>query len=895
MNKTEAIKNFLSHRTHKDLADLYSYEMEVQVVVAQDHGERVEGEYRGRKWLGFTDGIHTWKSFRIPWNPMSDPEYRDNPIQFDLAEHAEGIGLTGWNWVKKRSIYVAYDFDALIGHKKGLSQDELNEITNVVKDIDYVTLRRSTSGSGLHIYIFLDQDKFDEEIKNHNEHAALSRAILSKLCSETGIDLSTKVDAMGGNFWIWHRKMEKTSEGLQLLKEGSQLSNVPLNWRDHVDVVTKKRKLIRPILKDDDFDSLVARGNKISLDDEHIKLIKWLEENEAQSWFDTDHHMLIAHTYDLQRAHEELNLKGLFQTVATGKNQGADHNCFAFPLKNGSWVIRRYSKGVNEAPSWDQDGHGWTVCYYNREPDLDTACRYYGGVEHPNGYYIFREASVATQALSLLGIYLDLPSLVYSRETRVKRNKDGRIVVEVKYEPTDDGGKMAEWVLDGKYWKRVLRFKPQFHSNSDLEIGEFDDVVRHLITDTGEDYGWVIKANEEWHIEPLTHIKLGLKSLGFKGAEVDAITGGNVLRCWTLVNRPFEPEYLGNRQWNRNSPQLKYTPKESIENLHFPTWTMILDHVGEGLNQAVKDCEWCQSVGIQKGSEYLKCWIASMIQYPHEPLPYLFFYGDQNTGKSIFHESLSMLITSGYVNAGTALISNNDYNAELENCILAYVEEKNLTLNKEAYSKIKEWTTSLQLPIHRKHKTPYSISNTTHWVHCSNHINSCPVFSGDSRIVVIHVPKLDKPIAKRLLLEALEKEAQDFTTEIVNLEIPECNDRLMLPVIETEDKRISQKIQETELDTFLDEECYYYPGSYVTFSEFVSRFHAWLDSSSINYWTKARVSKTLPTHTFPKGRIAALQGGIAIGNLSFTEPEHDVSNDTPYVLVNEYLKLRGTH
>ncbi len=49
LKRTEAIKNFLTAATHPDLADLYYDGMEVQVNVAQDAGERVEGEYLGKK------------------------------------------------------------------------------------------------------------------------------------------------------------------------------------------------------------------------------------------------------------------------------------------------------------------------------------------------------------------------------------------------------------------------------------------------------------------------------------------------------------------------------------------------------------------------------------------------------------------------------------------------------------------------------------------------------------------------------------------------------------------------------------------------------------------------------------------------------------------------------
>ena len=46
VTRREAVANFLKLSTHGDLAKLYTPAQEVQVNVAQDGGERVEGTYR---------------------------------------------------------------------------------------------------------------------------------------------------------------------------------------------------------------------------------------------------------------------------------------------------------------------------------------------------------------------------------------------------------------------------------------------------------------------------------------------------------------------------------------------------------------------------------------------------------------------------------------------------------------------------------------------------------------------------------------------------------------------------------------------------------------------------------------------------------------------------------
>src|SRR5262249_28336620 len=111
--KTEAIAYVLGRKAPPDLAALYSRDMEGQGSVGQEGGERVEGEYKGRQWQAWTDGLQTWKNFRIPLSANTSPQDNDGPMNFNLEAHAEGIGMTGWNWRERDSLWVAFDFDAI--------------------------------------------------------------------------------------------------------------------------------------------------------------------------------------------------------------------------------------------------------------------------------------------------------------------------------------------------------------------------------------------------------------------------------------------------------------------------------------------------------------------------------------------------------------------------------------------------------------------------------------------------------------------------------------------------------------------------------------------------------------------------------------------------------------
>jgi hypothetical protein len=374
VTKTEAVRNFLAAYTHPDLAALYTPAMEVQVSVAQDDGEKVQKEFKGRQFAAYTDGLSEWKSFRIPLNANSEPEDNNGPMNYDLERHAEGIGMTGWDWRNRVSRWVGFDFDAISGHAEAhrgkLTDAELAEVRDKAAGIPWVTVRHSTSGKGIHIYVVLPQIP----TANHTEHAALARSVLGQMSALVGFDFKAKVDTCGGNMWVWHRKMRGT-EGLVLIKQGEVLLDVPPDWRDNVEVVTGKRRRTTPqVLQIEDkrtdrdrlFDELT--GIEVPLDAEHNRLVDWLREKQAPCIWHQDRHMLVTHTYWLKEAHKALRLRGPFETISTGRNKSTDVNCFMFALRDGAWVVRRYTPGVAEAPTWGIDRGGYTRCLYNRVP-----------------------------------------------------------------------------------------------------------------------------------------------------------------------------------------------------------------------------------------------------------------------------------------------------------------------------------------------------------------------------------------------------------------------------------------------------------------------------------------------------------------------------------------------
>lgn len=870
--KTDSIKKFLTANTLPDLAALYSYEMEVQVNVIKGDGERVDNVFKGHRYSAWSDGYDTWKAFRIPHNADSEPEYEDRPLTFSLDKYADAIGMTGWNWVKKQSLWVAYDFDSITTHKAGISEIDLSDVREAAKAIPWVEVRYSTSGSGLHLYVKLD----NVNTVNHTEHAAVGRAVLARMSSITGYDFENKVDICGGNMWVWARKMAGT-EGLKVIKPAEKvLSLRGDSWKEQLDVC--KRKTRSRVIKDRSMAECVSNAPGLTLDDRHKQFIHWLEENAKYNhWWDQDHGVMVAHTLDLKKAHSELEMDGIFDTDSSGTS---DHNCFMYPMDQGSWSVRRFTQGVSEKSCWLTDGNGWTQIDYNRLPTFDVACNTHEGTETEKDGYVFHDLSAANKMLISLGCEYTIPKILELRPISVKqKGLEQKVVLLVEY--AEDLSRYGWTKKTAKKWQKVLNVRV---AKQIVGADNYDHVIRKLTTESGVSAGWVVKADGKWTREADKDVARVLTTFGLKTTEAQVVMGTSVMKPFTVVRRPFEPEYLGGRIWNKDAPQLNFEPSQR-DHLNHPTWDSIFEHIGKSLTPFVRRESWCMENNIMTGADYLRCWVASLLQHPSSPLPYLFIYGlTQGTGKSTFWESIDLLFSPGVTRAEHALKNQSGFNGELEGSLLCIVEEEKI--NEKSLDKIKSWVTSKELSIRRMYQEVYTVPNFTHWIQCANPAEACPIFDGDTRITMINVretPPTDIPRNK--LQTLLKKEAPDVLAMLLRLEIPEHDSRLRIPIITTDDKYMQQESKGSEMDLFLRDNFRYEAGDSFAWDKFVNLFNA---SRLEAAWDERKVLAALNLEKHPVG-IYRGTNTKHIGNLTVKGSDYK-SNDYRYISVNKFLE-----
>ena len=172
----------------------------------------------------------------------------------------------------------------------------------------------------------------------------------------------------------------------------------------------------------------------------------------------------------------------------------------------------------------------------------------------------------------------------------------------------------------------------------------------------------------------------------------------------------------------------------------------------------------------------------------------------------------------------------------------------------------------------------------------ANQQGACPVVSDDTRIMVIEVPDLlkEQDIPKEVFLKLLEEEAPAFMHTLMNLELPQAQGRLHLPIVDTYKRQRSKDMSQSNLEAFIQENAQYAPGEKILFAEFYEKFAGWLDSAERFEWSKTKVSRSLPSDT--PGGASGGKNQRFVGNLSWKSAKNP--DGAPFISVNGRLKLK---
>lgn len=817
--RAQCIKLVLNADAPADFAARYNDGMEVQVNVAQGDGEPSFGpDLKPKPNTYCNDNHEEWFNYRCPKNAKGDPiDNSDWEQPFDLRRHYHSIGITGWNFKLKRSIGVGFDYDDIETHKSGsgVEADKLRRVIEMAKRLGYVEVRKSTSGTGYHPWVWFDPDNLPETM-NHTEHAALARAVLLKMSHDAGFDFAADVDCMGGNMWICSKRATKENGGLTLVHAADHpLTDYPKDWRDQLEVVTRKRKCarLRGTHTAEEAERIENENRdrpRVELDARHREFMERYGKTGYEGYWQQDHYCFVGHTFAIAQVFPEMKMKGVYQTLSKGTDK-TKPNCWMHPLPCGSWRIFRFGE-PEEAPTWDDSPGGWKTCTLNLTPSFRQVEKAFGAARLPSTTgegLIFADLAKAKAAVAAYEGELGLPNwaekLPHPRPVTLKLRKGGGLLAEFKFreEIDEEDGRDAEAVAAGwtkargPVWAKVIDVDTVAQQTPYESLA--DNTVRQVSL-KGEQYGLFVKTNDgKWDRQHPDRIKDNLSTRGIRGGLQKDLLGWISNNPFHLVAIPCAGEYPGNRQWNLRGARLLFPPAEADG----PTthWDMVLNHVGRGLDAAVESDPWCQEYNIRMGADYLRFWIANMIREPLRRLPMLTMYSwEQNTGKSSLPEGIAVLFDdNGFQYGDAALKNQNGFNGELEGRVLCAVEETNLANYKEAYIRIKSWVTSPQIQLTYKRGTSFTTDNYTHWIFSTQNIRAVAIEPGDTRIVLWEVtPYEGEDIPKQELLARLRKEAPFFMRQLYALDISGVCGRHTLPVLMTKEKAQAMRIVEAE-------------------------------------------------------------------------------------------------
>jgi hypothetical protein len=756
MKIREAIDRFLRSRVSDSpvLIPRWSTALETQLMTTRGTacGDRA-GE-----WI--EDG-EVWANTRWPHKAGTDPHFHDWTLTFDPAKRITRIGTTWWNWETRKSVAVGIDIDVAEGHAEStvtVTQEQLSNLVDKLATLPYVTMVRSTSGRGIHVYVFFDEN--DQPVANtHHEHADNARRVLVKIETDLGISLSNHVDCVGSMFWLWANQL--SADSFSLVVDGGRLAGSAIAG---IEVPEKARNFVAAV----DWDS-----SKVT--ESHRSILQDIASQGYYFLWKEDVGLCHTHTKAIEavfreRAAAGTPLHGKFETSSRGSDPMTP-NCFITPSGSGAFRVTRFGNGCQES-TWSYD-NGSNYTFINEPTCPLTAVREVSTGIKKGRYQLDREGIEALA--EMLGE--SFPSLPDRAEAVVNRDN----TISLFTAEHSEG-----WTASGKSFEMKLKEKHKPDLSKEQLLRKADTIFRFVLSPEGKPIGWYLKTQSGWvEFHSWAEISTTVQQhFGDLWSLVKAMVMDNP---WKLDFKPFAGEYPGDRKWNKDAPQFAVEP--NVSGGDHPTIDKVFGHIGASLDKSVQEHPWCRKNGITSGKLYLQAWLASVIQYPDQILPYLFLVGPQASGKSVFHELMAMLFTCGVQDGGSALTSSAGHNHELANSVVVYLEEKDLSQERtQTYARIKEWVTSRTITVHRKYHTPYTQPNMLHFVQMGNHCSNLPLEDGDTRVVVIDVPAIKEPVAKMIFEQQLKREIGSFLRTLLNTKIGEPCDRMRIPTITSPSK-----------------------------------------------------------------------------------------------------------
>jgi len=794
----------------------------------------------GSAWP-FRANLH---SLRIPNDGNAEeggPKDNDGPVDYhpNLISH---WGTTWWAWRYGRTDAVFLEYDH--GHgPHALDDAGIAQTDDWASRLCYVMVCTSKGGKGRHWLVLLETPL---PAKTRKEHIRNCRWVRDRVLADLGVAKLPTCASPGSMQHIWHHAPKPG--GFRLLKAAAGKLAI-----DPPPPETEEEKKAKAKAEQD---------AATDWDDTHKSIFATME---AAGWpvihkTRDGQPMVQVHSVGLLHDFRTNRRAGRYSTLSQGHDKSKP-NAFGFPREKGGIAVYRF-KVEDETEDWHKTEDGNLLCLYNVPVSFREAVKACGRFDR-RGNAVIKDAD---EAFRLLGVDLTIPEVLKGREVILRR---GGTTLFISIPGTKDED-VPGWKYYRKQWEYdVLDAFPL------APVTMYEDRLRYT-ADKHKGKSWTIKDDRgDWLDVSESGAKTWLTGFGLGKYDVAEVMQYHLERNYQLVQIPFADEEQPGRIWNRfGAKRVKEAPGD------FSTIRMILEHVGKHLTPVVQQDAWCAENKVKTGADYLTLWPAIMFRHPDWRLPGFFLWSEaQSIGKSTYGRILARGFQGphGWTELRKEL-TKDDFNDRMRGAALCLLEEVDLSANFAAYQLVKNYIDNNFITIRGIYAKAETERNYTHFIHTANHRHFCPVYPGDTRIVMWRVDPYQGPDLTwtSKLCPIVDKEMPAFLHHLLKLELPPPAGRLYLPVLETEDKREAMAERKTAME-----------GWYGQLREFATG--GWIDQKTaaeiLTLLLGAVNDPRLPRSAAGlASQLKQLQSRLAADGLTMTQTDGDDKHPARYTI-----------
>jgi hypothetical protein len=256
--------------------------------------------------------------------------------QKQLAGRIGLVGVTGWNWTLRQTMFIILDFDAA-DHAAGHDQAVLDLVIEAARRLGWVWVRRSKGGRGIHLIAALSNPM---PALTGTEHEQNAEAIMVRMTKEASFDFSQYLDCGGVVGYIW--APEVAANAFEVLVEPTR--SAP----DIGPAETSRRQ-----------SSCRSAEPSAELSEQHLADIKAMGAAGFIAHFSDGR--LLCHSKGFEVLYQARSRPGSYRSRSAARNPSKP-NAFAFPTDDGGWIVSRFgAKPEVEYDCWYANAAGFAT------------------------------------------------------------------------------------------------------------------------------------------------------------------------------------------------------------------------------------------------------------------------------------------------------------------------------------------------------------------------------------------------------------------------------------------------------------------------------------------------------------------------------------------------------